>query len=753
MPPQVDLVIVFHVSPRPGATLSKEQVRQSTAKSERQYTALIDTLTRAGLKAVGRRGENQDQLLIMVACPQDVLSKLVHGERYSDFLYGLPMSKLPSTDTDLDTAPLSPADRIRLVHAYITSTPQDGGLGIVPGCNEWDLVQSVMALHDHDFNEHWIRLWTRHRIASVQLDKIRDQFGDSVALYFFFLTAYTRALIFPAVLGLVFYFFGTPYSALYSSLLLVWSVVFVEWWTLQQRILSVRWCTRGSFRVEKRRADYIPSFPWWKKEFRKMASIPIMLLFASILAILLTGIFVLEAFVTQLYKGPGHQIVAFSPTILFMALVPKLLDIYKGYAIRFTDRENHAHQSSHNSSLTIKVFTLSAMNAYLGLALSAFVYVPFGESVMHFVQQHIFSGSLRAAVMLEKFSTNFNDTIKFRAKGERVAGTVSTRNFFEADRENARQKLNASRLGEQMFAFTVTNQVMNNFMEIGLPYVLRAVDAFRNGKSLRHGKALGKKKRVAFDDEPAVPGQSQVQGQEKRTEEREFLETVRSEVTRSEYDVFGDYGEMVTQFGYIALWSTIWPLAPVMALLNNYIEARSDAFKIATVTRRPIPIRTDTIGPWLESLSFLTWLSALTNSALVYLFRPPDRPEVPADMDVNATVGGHLHHHGGNGVAATKELLGYALLVALLASHGYLLLRAVVRRILELAIWRGSKEEKEAERVEREMKEKYLRQISSLTGEAKGSAVDSVVHDSGEWEAFWASDEGLQEIQRLVKDA
>ena len=194
MPPQVDLVIVFRVSPpQPGVVPSKEQVRQNTAKSERQYTALIDTLTRAGLKAVGRRGENQDQLLIMVACPREVLAKLVHCERYasctptrwniwsyilyrySDFLYGLPMSKLPSADTDLDATPLSPADRIRLVHAYITSTPQDGGLGIVPECNEWDFVQSVMALHDHDFNEKWIRLWTTHRIASVQLEKIRDQ--------------------------------------------------------------------------------------------------------------------------------------------------------------------------------------------------------------------------------------------------------------------------------------------------------------------------------------------------------------------------------------------------------------------------------------------------------------------------------------------------------------------------------------------------------------------------------------------------
>lgn len=81
MPPRVDLVIVFRVSPIKPATLSKDQIRQHTAKAERQYTALIAVLTRAGLKAVGRRGENQDQLLILVTCPQDVLFRLVHCER------------------------------------------------------------------------------------------------------------------------------------------------------------------------------------------------------------------------------------------------------------------------------------------------------------------------------------------------------------------------------------------------------------------------------------------------------------------------------------------------------------------------------------------------------------------------------------------------------------------------------------------------------------------------------------------------
>ena len=76
-----------------------------------------------------------------------------------------------------------------------------------------------------------------------------------------------------------------------------------------------------------------------------------------------------------------------------------------------------------------------------------------------------------------------------------------------------------------------------------------------------------------------------------------------------------------------------------MSLLNNWLELRSDAFKIAVHARRPIPSRTDTIGPWLDALSFLTWLAALTNSALVYLFRPTDQCKV-----VGTTLQ-HNHHH------------------------------------------------------------------------------------------------------------
>ena len=91
--------------------------------------------------------------------------------RHSDFLCGLPAA-LPHVSVDINT-PISPADRLRILYAYVTSTPADSGLGIVPQSPEWDLVESVMVLHDHDFNAQ-IRSWSTHQTGPIPLKMIRE---------------------------------------------------------------------------------------------------------------------------------------------------------------------------------------------------------------------------------------------------------------------------------------------------------------------------------------------------------------------------------------------------------------------------------------------------------------------------------------------------------------------------------------------------------------------------------------------------
>ncbi|KAI0689511.1 DUF590-domain-containing protein [Cytidiella melzeri] len=793
MIPQVDLVLVFRSSTGNSQVQPKALARQNARQASEQYAKLQNTLKRGGLQAVGKRGAKDGQLLILVSCPSVLLKRLAQRERHSDFLCGLPTNN-PIAAEDLDETPLAPADQLRLVHTYITSTESDGGLGIAPGSSQWNRVESVMALHDHLFNDTWIKAWTTRQLGLVSSERVKSQFGEAVALYFDFLSSYTKFLIFISIVGVGFYFFGIPYSSVYSCVLLVWSVTFVEWWRIKQRVLSVRWGTRGSFRVEKRRAQYQP-ISWWRRDLRMLASMPVILFFAAVLISLLTGIFILEAFVTQLYKGPGVKYLSFSPTILFMTLVPRLLSLYHSYAVRFTNWENHANQSSHDASLTIKTFSLSAIVAYGGLALSAFVYVPFGEEVMTFVQTNLFqhknAAETWASSALSSLASGPTASAVKNATGFDFNSTTTTTHhhqFWETDGGNARSKLDPSRLQNQMFAIAVTNQVINTFLEIGLPYITRAVDSLRrngnlglssrkqnnnsggggsnkavsvsqetgvevqlnnnnNGQQQHFRDENNGKKRVAFEDDKSA---AEIVKNANGKEEREFMERVRREVALPEYTLFADYSEMVTQFGYVALWSTIWPLAPVMSLVNNWFELRSDAFKIAVHARRPIPARTDTIGPWLDSLSFLTWLAALTNSALVYLFRPSDQCKA-----VGTTLQ-HHHHHIGSENSSTKQLLLSAAVIALGASHGYILVREVIRHVLERLVWKGSEEERETERLETAVKQEYLKSIG-VADVASGELADSkVFRENGEktdGQAFWEHDEGFEELSKGVKDA
>src|SRR5690606_4821260 len=123
--------------------------------------------------------------------------------------------------------------------------------------------------------------------------------------------------------------------------------------------------------------------------------------------------------------------------------------------------------------------------------------------------------------------------------------------LWDMDTMNARNKLNPARLRDQMFAFTVTNQIINTFTEVGLRFVLRGVNTCLNKAKPSNGNGDSLKKKVVFEDEKERGG----------LEERAYLERIRSEAALPEYDLFADYNEMVVQFGYVALWSTIWPLA------------------------------------------------------------------------------------------------------------------------------------------------------------------------------------------------
>uniref|UniRef100_A0A668AEZ9 Anoctamin n=1 Tax=Myripristis murdjan TaxID=586833 RepID=A0A668AEZ9_9TELE len=81
--------------------------------------------------------------------------------------------------------------------------------------------------------------------------------------------------------------------------------------------------------------------------------------------------------------------------------------------------------------------------------------------------------------------------------------------------------------------------------------------------------------------------------------------------------LFYEYLEMVIQFGFITLFVASFPLAPLLALFNNIIEIRVDAWKFTTQFRRPVAAKAHSIGAWAEILSGVAVLSVVTNAFIV----------------------------------------------------------------------------------------------------------------------------------------
>lgn len=59
------------------------------------------------------------------------------------------------------------------------------------------------------------------------------------------------------------------------------------------------------------------------------------------------------------------------------------------------------------------------------------------------------------------------------------------------------------------------------------------------------------------------------------------------------------------------------PLAPLFALINNWVEIRLDAQKFVTEYRRPVVERAQDIGIWFSILQFITHTAVLSNVTLI----------------------------------------------------------------------------------------------------------------------------------------
>ncbi|PBP28484.1 plasma membrane channel protein [Diplocarpon rosae] len=564
----------------------------STAHAEAQFVKLVQALNDVGLATEVRNGDNCALLIFVKVAAVQRSRTEIYRSRVQDWLYGV-RTVAPEKDIQkaIDGEPITEAERLRLTYLLITKTRSEGGAGITPKEGEWKGVESIFALHDHSFNNAWLKdITSKYFLNASDLATIKNKFGEKIAFYFSFLQSYFLFLTFPAAFGFCAWVFLGQFSPVYAIINALWSIVFVEYWKKQETDLAIQWGVRGVSKIQRKRPAFqheniirdpitgedVKVFSPAKRLARQLLQVPFAIGAALLLGGLIATCFGIEIFISEVYGGPFKTYLVFLPTVILTTVMPTLSTLLTVFASHMTELENYENQDAYEAAMVSKIFILNFITSYLPIFLTAFVYVPFAQIIVPYL-----------------------DVFQLAVK-------PFAENDMQMTTPKAGFRINPDRLKKQVIYFTVTAQIVSFALEVIVPFAKRRV--FHKVKEVQADRAAkrgGSAASAASEDHP---------------EEASFLARVRNEAELDDYDVTTDFREMIVQFGYLSLFSVVWPLTGVSFFINNWIELRGDATKIALGTKRPVPWRSDSIGPWLDALGFLAWLGSLTSAALVYLF-------------------------------------------------------------------------------------------------------------------------------------
>ncbi|KAF5620134.1 IST2 [Fusarium sp. NRRL 52700] len=546
----------------------------------KEFKTLVADLEEAGLDVEVRAGYEQS-LLVFAKAPlgQDFIDS---DSRVKDWLYGITPNH-PGGDKNTVVDGDYEAEDILSVYHIVHWSKDLGGAGITPGTGKWKNVKAIFPIHNSKVNQSLLKyLSRRFFLSNEDIDQIRSLHGSKVAFYFAFIQAYLLFLTFPAITGVIAWLWLPRYSLAYGILTSVWCTIFLEYWKIQEIDLSLRWNVRGIQHVKVNRPqfkydyEYVDEggrkhyyFPRWKKVVRQLLQIPFLIVAFLALGITIIAVFTIEILISETYAGPYKDYLEYLPTILLAVSLPYITSTLEDAAEWMTEFENHRTADLHEMSLTQKIFVLNMFTNYLPIFLTAFIYIPFGGTVVPKLEDFI--------------------SATFASVGKKFV--------------NQPFHLDADRLRNEVIALTVTGQLSGFFEENIVPMVKHKFSGWY--RDYRRARSKGDMLLAVVKDDP---------------EETALLSRVRNEAILPKYNVQDDIAEIVLQFGYLALFSPVWPIIPMGFLINNWIELRSDFAKISLEHQRPAPVRSDGIGPWIYSLEALTWLGSICTAAIVHLF-------------------------------------------------------------------------------------------------------------------------------------
>ena len=451
------------------------------------------------------------------------------------------------------------------------------------------------------------------------LDSIEEYYGEKIAFYFAWLQHCSFHLMYLSIVGLIVFIcqvtsgnWDHPLRPAFSMFVMVWSFVVMVTWRRRSNFLAHQWGTldykedeiaRPGFRGTEHRVcpitdTYVEYYPPWKRWLKMCISIPLTVGFTivTLLGILILygnrDVVLAKYFSDQEFKitisteavGQTAPILAVEltqehlhdpdfwliiigfPTVLGLIL-PLLNFILRRISLWLNEIENHRTEAEFRTHFIIKVFAFRFVCYFAALYYYSFIGV--GENDPQATEQGIV----------------------------RVASTLLTYITFA--------------------------HWWNICIQVFFPLLLFRWRVYRERlhlqNELRQLEML--ELQLSSSSEKIKPPAERLEIKKKLLNRRLLLEhaqvNIWEEMLLPEHDSFTEYLFAVTQFAYVACFSVVLPITPLIVLINHLLSMRLDAFKLCRGRRRPLSQKTGGIGVWGHVLHIVTVIAILTNCSLM----------------------------------------------------------------------------------------------------------------------------------------
>eukprot|EP00949_MAST-11_sp_MAST-11-sp1_P001122 g1122.t1 len=388
------------------------------------------------------------------------------------------------------------------------------------------LISGHMSLHDEEERQS---LWKRWGYFTAPVDGAAEYLGENVAMYFVFIQAYSRMLLLAAAAGVIVYLVQRRYglesragvgsSLLFTLFLSIWSTMFMSAWKRTEVEHAVKW---GIFEREFiLKSSVTETRIEYHGEPRTDKNTGLTLKYYPSWKATL--------------RWCLSNIVTFA-AIVVVAMVDYLLLSQKTRVDAWLASEEAGDLSFLSATL---YGLMPSIGKAIAIAVLSSIFDVLVDTLVKFENhrsQEAYSESRIFKLVLLNFSTNFLYLYYYV--------------FVEVDLPKLRSSLTT---------VLIISMVIGNTMELIVPWIsyrFRLMHLLDRGKHTSHDSSTTDKLHIHID-------------------------TLDDAIDRVNYDgTFNDFLELWVQFGQVCLFCAAQPLASMLALFNNGLEMRLDAYKI-----------------------------------------------------------------------------------------------------------------------------------------------------------------------------